>query len=435
MMRTRSGVVAGIGLCLVAAACGGGGTDGDAAVRTSVVVPATSARTALADTTAAPTPSVTEGPTTSAPSSADPTPAPRTGVSVITDEVVDNPAFDALEARIVKVVGDAGLPGASLLVVHDGEVVEQEAWLGYDLDTRVPIASATKWLSAATIMTLVDEGRLALDAPISTYVAELEGRPTGRITLRQLLSFTSGLRSDEADPCSADPDVSLAECTRRLVSLGLRHEPGAEYRYDSVHLRVAATLAELVTGVPFAELFQQRIAGPLGMDRTYYFQVADADRTPVDHPNPAGSAASTLGDYGRFLEMIVRGGVAPDGTQVLSEAAISEMEANQTEGLPVYGAAFRRKNRTPYGLGHWIDWTYPDGATMVSSSPGKFGFRPWVDWENDLFGVYLVRDQRETEDLPSGDPDASSAGGVWILSMAADAVGGSLPEEFFPHRG
>jgi CubicO group peptidase (beta-lactamase class C family) len=170
------------------------------------------------------------------------------------------------------------------------------------------------------------------------------------------------------------------------------------------------------------------------MDRTFFFQVGDPQRETVDHPMPAGGAASTLGDYGRFLEMIVNGGVAPDGTRILTQASIDEMETNQTEGLPVFGSSFRRNNQAPYGLGHWIDWTDEDGATMVSSSPGTFGFRPWVDWENDVFGVYLVHDTIDESHPDFGDPDRPNASGSWIIEMSAEAVGGSLPREFYGHR-
>ncbi len=331
-------------------------------------------------------------------------------------------------------VEGAGLPGASLLVVHDGEVVQQEAWGSYDLTTRVPIASGSKWLSAATIMTVVEDGQLALDEPISTYVPELAGVPTGRISLRQLLTFTSGLRAEESDPCAEDPEVDLVTCAGRYVRAGLRHPPGEEFRYDSVHLRVAGALAEQVTGVPFAQLFQERIAQPLGMTDTRFFQVGDPSRELVTHPNPAGGAVSTLGDYGRFLEMIAAGGVAPGGTRILTEESIAEMETNQTEGLPVFGSSFRRRTQAPYGLGHWIDWTAADGSTLVSSSPGTFGFRPWIDWEHDLFGVYLVMDTIEPGDPDYGDPDRPSASGGWIISMSAEAVGGSLPTDFYGHR-
>ena len=231
-----------------------------------------------------------------------------------------------------------------------------------------------------------------------------------------------------------DPDTDLATCARRLVANGLRHAPGEEFHYDSVHLTVAAALAEQVTGVPFAELLQQRIAEPLGMSSTRLPQVGDPARDEVDHPNPAGGAISTLGDYGRFLEMVVHDGVAPDGTRLLTAGSIAEMATNQTEGLPVYGSSFRRRSQAPYGLGHWIDWTSADGETLVHSSPGTFGFRPWVDRANDVFGVYLVLDTVEPGDPDYGDPDRPNASGQWVIEMSAEAVGGSLPEELYPHR-
>lgn len=389
----------------------------------------TATTTATATTIAATPDTARPDPTSPGTTSPEPT-SPGTGYpSAVAATVVDDPAFEPLQERILGVVDELDLPGASLLVVHDGELVQQEAWGAYTLDTRVPIASASKWLTAAMIMTIVEDGLLELDAPISTYAPELDGTRPGTITLRQLLSFTSGLQSSDTTPCSEDPEVDLQTCARQSIARGLRHEPGGEFRYDSVHLLVAGALAEIVTGESFVDLFEQRIAGPLGMTETYWYQVQDPERVVVDHPFPAGGAVSTLGDYARFLEMIVHDGLAPDGTRLLEAATIAEMETNQTEGLEVYGSAFRRNTRSPYGLGHWIDWTYPDGATMVSSSPGAFGFRGWVDWENRLFGVYLVRD-----DTVSGDPAQAPSGGSWIYSMSATAVGGALPEAIYPHR-
>ena len=364
--------------------------------------------------------------------------------SAIEARVVDNPAFDALQQKVVSSLNAVGLPGASLLVVHDGRLVEQEAWLDYTLDTRVLIASGSKWLSAATIMTLVDEGRLALDTPISTYLPRQlpDGKAANAatVTLRQLLSFTSGLAANEAVPCADDPDTTLVDCAGQFLARGLVHPPGEAFRYGSQHLLVAAAVAEVVSGVPFAELFQQRIARPLGMTQTLFGQVGTGRTTDVDHPFPAGGAASTLGDYGRFLEMLVHDGVAPSGTRILSAGSIAQMQTNHTENVRFgSGSEFRRRTRGIYGLGEWIDWTYPDGSTMVLSSDGAFGFRPWIDKKNGLFGVYLVLDKDKgyvegDPDATSGDTDKVSTSGLWVFEMAAKAVGGSLPSSYYPHR-
>ena len=384
--------------------------------------------------------------------SAAPTAAPTTPAaaadgaytSVITDEVVDDPALDAFEQKVTGLAEQVGLPGVSLLVVQHGVLVEQEAWGEYDLDKIVPIASGSKWFTAATIMSLVDEGLIDLDEPISTYVPELEQlrNKVGTITMRQLLSFTSGLVADAKLPCYSTGDVSLQECAAQFARAGVVHDPGAAFRYGGQHMFMAGAVAEIVTGVPFAELFQQRVAVPLGMAHTGFVQTASGGQVEnVTHTTPAGGAISTLGDYGRFLEMIVHDGVAPDGTRILEAATVAEMQENQIEGAEYMTAsAFRVERESPYGLGEWLDWTDENGEALVLSSDGAFGFRPWIDKVNDLYGVYLIVDTGEG--YVEGDPFAPAddggkvhTSGGWVFSDVAEALGGSLPAVFYPDRG
>ena len=360
--------------------------------------------------------------------------------SAIAADVVDNPAFDDFEEQITGLINQTGLPGASLLVVQHGELIEQEAWLGYTLDTAVPIASASKWLTAATIMTLVDEGLIALDEPISTYIPDAAGTRAGEITMRQLLSFTSGLVSEDDVPCVSDPSSSLVDCAITLASLPLVHTPGEVFRYGGQHLYVAGAIAEVITGVPYADLFRQRIAEPLGMTKTFFVQVDGSRYTDVTNTKPAAAAVTTLGDYGRFLEMIMHGGVAPDGTRLLQSATVAEMQTNQISGARYGNAApFRVKDESPYGLGEWLDWTNPDGSALVLSSDGALGFRPWIDKQNDLFGVYLVKDDGSAAVDGNPTPDADDTNqvyvsGNWIFELVAEALGNPLPRNKYPDR-
>ncbi len=380
--------------------------------------------------------------TTTTTSAAQPTTSTPAGgyTSAITDEVVDHPGLDSVERRVVDRIGRADLPGASLLVVQDGELIEQEAWGDYTLATVVPIASGSKWLTAATIMTLVDEGKLDLDEPIASYLPEAEGTDVGDVTTRHLLSLTSGLADERAAPCPETGEGTLQECARQIAAAGLVHPPGTAFRYGSQHMHVAGALAEIVTGESFADLFQERIAKPLGMTSTMFRGIGSRDIENVVHPLPAGSAVSTLGDYGRFLEMLSHDGVAPDGTRILSAEAIAEMRTNHTETVRYAAAApHRMASEAPYALGSWIDWTDADGEAVVLSSDGKFGFRPWIDTSNDLFAVYLVEDRGSG--YVQGDPDASAddggkvhTSGLFIYEWVAEAVGDPLPKEYFPHR-
>lgn len=354
--------------------------------------------------------------------------------SAITGEVVANPAFKPLGRDITERITKAGLPGASLLVLHDGSLVEQEAFGSYTLDTVVPIASASKWLTGATIMSLVDDGLIDLDKPISTYLPNATGA-SGRITMRQLVSFTSGLEYDDRIPCVEDINKTLAQCNEEILALPLLAPPGTGYRYTSTHLHVAAGVAEAVTGQTFEQIFQERIAQPLGMTHTSFVNPVRTAKggAPDGHPNPAGSAVSTLGDYGRFLEMLVHEGVAPDGTRLLSAASIAAMSTDQTgDAKFVSAAAHHKASETPYGVGHWLDVVNPDGSALVESSPGKFGFRPWIDHVNNIAGVYLIVDEDDTHvaDSPDRAADAASdvqTSGNFVLIGAAEALGGKVP--------
>ena len=358
--------------------------------------------------------------------------------SAITDEVVDNPALDAFQEYVTGEIDKAGLPGVSLLVVQHGALVQQEAWGDYTLDTIVPIASGSKWLTAATIMTLVDDGTLSLDEPISTYVPGLKNK-VAKITFRELLSLTSGLIDDDRFACTDDPASTLTECAQQILAAGVAHDPGTAFQYGGQHHFVAGAIAEYVSGVPFAQLFHDRIAVPLGMEHTAFMQSGThGEVEDVTNTKPASGALTAMGDYARFLEMIVHGGVAPDGTRILQTSTVAEMQKNQTRGTTfVSAAAFREQQKTPYGFGEWLDWTDANGDAIVLSSDGALGFRPWIDKANDLFGIYLVNDAGGG--YVEGDPRASAddggkahTSGNWVFVDVAEGLGGSLPEEYHP---
>ncbi|NCY15982.1 MAG: class A beta-lactamase-related serine hydrolase, partial [Actinobacteria bacterium] len=97
-------------------------------------------------------------------------------------------------------------------MVRDGRVLRNRGYGDYDPITVVPIASASKWLTSATMMTLVDEGRISLDDRVSMYLPEFTG-VSGTATIRQLLSHTSGIA--QAD-CIWSVGSTLADCVSRV---------------------------------------------------------------------------------------------------------------------------------------------------------------------------------------------------------------------------
>jgi len=420
--RPLAGLVAAAFVTVTLAACGANRPVSDAA---------TSGPTTTIATTA-PSPTNTSGSTTGSTPASTPGTGDASYTSAITDSEVANPAFDDLERDITRRITEAGLPGASLLVLQDGKLVEQDAFGEYDLTTEVPIASASKWLSGATIMTLVDDGLIDLDEPIRTYLPEAKG-PSGAITTRQLMAFTSGLEYDDRIPCYSDFTKSVAQCNSEILALPLLAKPGTGYRYTGTHLHVAAGVAEAVTGQTWEAIFQERVAQPLGMTKTTF--VGGEFRMALSgdgHPAPAGSATSTLGDYGRFLEMIIHDGVAPDGTRILTSASIDEMAHDQTGDSAFISAAPNHKAaETPYGIAHWLEVVDAEGNAIVESSPGKFGFRPWIDHANNMAGVYLVLDKDDTHVADSPDNTATTptvqTSSNFVIHGSIKALGGKAP--------
>lgn len=318
------------------------------------------------------------------------------------DDAPSSYDFSKLTASIRQAVEEAPLEGACLLVVQDGKTIAEQCFGRYTSDTVVPIASASKWLSAATIMTLVDEGKLSLDDPVSKYLPKFTGKK-GRITIRQLLSHTSGLPGQA--PALGDFRTTLAEAVDRIAEIELVAEPGTEFRYGGVSMQVAGRVAEIVGGKPWAKIFQERIAGPCEMTSTRYGRFGLSR-----NPRIAGGASSTLHDYRNFLTMILGRGEF-QGRRVLSVEAIRQMEQDQTRGAESKAATLvRLQAGTKYGLGEWLDRQDERGQGIEISSPGAFGFRPWIDREHDLLGIFVVeiRDQRAKRKLASaGNPQVA----------------------------
>lgn len=275
------------------------------------------------------------------------------------------------------------LPGAALLVVKDGKVAYERYFGAYTPETVVPIASSSKWLSAAVIMTLVDEGKLDLDAPVSRYLPQFTG-DKARMTIRQMFSHSSGLVDF---PGAWDYGTTMGDYADRVAREGvMAGPPGSGVRYASASMQVVGAIAEKVTGKSWNALFAERIGQPCEMTSTTY-----ALRPENRNPMLAGGARSSLRDYGRFLEMIAGKGVYK-GRRVLSEQAVREMQKDQTGDLPLLRASNDRMGRAShYGLGEWLDVQAPDGRTLQVSSPGAFGFRPWLDLDRNLYGVFMMQ--------------------------------------------
>ena len=296
------------------------------------------------------------------------------------------PDFTPVTTRVQTLVASAGLPGAAVLIVRNGEPIYQRAFGNYTLDQRVPIASASKWLSAAVIARLVERGVLRWDDRIERY---LPNAPADKraITLRQLFSHTSGLTGAAAF-CLSDPTASMQACVDNILATPLLYAPGRGFLYGGNSMQVAGRMAEIASGLRWDDLFRAEVAQPLGLTQTDYgfFSMAPG-YVEISNPRIAGGARSTLTDYGRVLQAFLERG-SVNGAQWLSPALIDQMAEDQSRGAPVIETPL--PGALGYGIGQWIERVDANGRASLLSSPGAFGFYPVIDHAAGFAGVFLV---------------------------------------------
>ncbi len=280
-------------------------------------------------------------------------------------------SLSAAHGRLTAAVASGVIPGAGLWVVGP-ETGPREQYFGrYHATTRIPIDTSSQWLATATVLSLLDSGDMSLSDPLIRFFPDV-GDDKAAITLRQLLSHTSALQAQH--PCVAQSGWSLAQCTEEILAAPLNGEPGDDFRIGSAAYQVAGRIAEIIADASWEEIFQNRLATPLGMTGTTF----------GDSPNPrVGSGATTnLGDYGKFLQEIL---AAMEGQgKVLSP----EMATEMLTAIEIEGLATDQNQGKVFALGCWVE-PDPEGSESYSH-PGVFGFTPWLDPTRRQAGVLLL---------------------------------------------
>jgi CubicO group peptidase (beta-lactamase class C family) len=285
--------------------------------------------------------------------------------------------------------------GIAITVSRDGKVIYERSE-GQDLRQPMLIASASKWLSAAVLMSVVDEGKVTLDDKLSKFLPYFTGDKAA-ITFRQAFSHTAGFASDSAldliqrsatgpGSCVIDRNTTMDACAREIARIPLANPPGTAFAYGQYSMQAAGRALEVATGKPFAQLFEERIAKPLGMTATRTTVLARRASNPL----VAGGYIASASDYARFLAMILNGGVF-EGKRVLSAASVAEMQKDQTKGARIVSTPYQRWDPgRRYGLGEWLE-RVEDGTVRAVGSQGAFGFSPWIDHDRNLTGVFAIR--------------------------------------------
>jgi CubicO group peptidase (beta-lactamase class C family) len=317
-----------------------------------------------------------------------------------------------IDRAITSTIDQRRMPGAVYHLERGGAQVEKaygrQSYLpDAPADSRATvfdIASLTKVVATApAVLMLAEQGRVNLDAPLIDYFPECAGGGRDTITIRHLLTHTSGLPSG----LPALPDWRGGETAHALACTRVpTHTPGTFFRYSDVNFILLGQLVERVSGQSLAQFAHARIFAPLGMRDTGFLpltrhKVAVIAPTAqlengllqgvVHDPSArrmggvAGSAGvfSTAADLARYARMLLAGGTL-DGVRVLSPASVALLTTDQS---PPGVAAHR-------AMGMDIDSAYakPRGSVFPVGSYGHTGFTGcilWIDPHSRTFYVFL----------------------------------------------
>jgi CubicO group peptidase (beta-lactamase class C family) len=321
------------------------------------------------------------------------------------------------QTRIPQLMAEQDVPGISVAVV-DGDHVLWAQGFGYaDRDRKTPVTlntifsvqSMSKLFTATAVMRAVQEGKVDLDVPITTYLPDFrvnsafEQHPERKITLRMLLSHTAGFTHEapvgnnyELDPGTFEVHVKSIEDT------WLRFPVGTGYAYSNLGIDLAGYILEKVYGKPLAQVMNDEVLGPVGMGHSTFDRAtidATADRaigyTAMGIPSPlvdvpmtaAGGLYASVSDLARFLSFQLGDGTI-DGRVVLDSGLMAEQRT-----IPSPNAG----SQAGYALGvmrtRWRAERYQD---LFNHGGGGFGFLSDLWWVPSMqLGIAVLTNSSE----------------------------------------
>jgi|694.fasta_scaffold20446_7 CubicO group peptidase (beta-lactamase class C family) len=362
---------------------------------------------------------------------------------------VSDPKFVGIPQAMQQFVKDGTLSGSVTLLAREGKVLSFEAIGLADIatkkameyDTVFWIASMTKPITAIGVMLLQEEGKLSLDDPIEKYLREFKGqlmikvksaehtvlvKPARPVTIKDLLTHTSGLVSHSPLDGEAIDVLSLKEAVITYALSPLQFEPGSQWSYCNPGINTLGRLIEVVSGEEYADFMEKRIFRPLGMRNTTFWpdkkqlsRLATSYKASPDSrglepvgiryltkpysnkkraPLAAGGLFSTAEDLLKLYQMILDGGVIgkkrllrPETIQLMTTNHTGEIKAGFSEGMGM-------------GLGFQVV-RQPAGVTAMLS-PGTFGHggahgtQGWIDPTTKTIYILLIQ---RTGLKPTGD--------------------------------
>jgi len=322
-------------------------------------------------------------------------------------------------ALFEQAVAKDDLQGAVLLVARHGKIVlcEPVGWrdrskqVPMSRDTLFHVASNTKPVIATAVLMLAEQGKLDLNAAALSYLPSFDTPKSNAITVRQLLSHTSGFRIPTIflTPLLKKSDAhadwpNLRSEVDRFGPIGAAVTPGTSYSYSNAGYNTLGALVEVVSGRPLEDFLIERIYRPLGMNESNHqdrpglterracvyrkkddkWEVAYRPGDAPTYPFVRGSGGliTSAGDYAKFLQLYLNGGTY-DGRRLLSRESVRAATAGQTRSI--YSAEDLKTRTSFYGYGWQLA---ADGTYGHSGSDGTYA---WIDPKRDLFGIVFTQ--------------------------------------------
>ncbi len=288
--------------------------------------------------------------------------------------------------------------GLTVEIATPKGVVYSHSCKGFSNSAPVEIMSAAKWVSATVLLRLVDQGVLSLDEKMSRVLKDRDGKPwsgdMGDITLRRLLSMTSGISGEDVNLLKRSDltSISLEEAVHRIYETqhdaATTRTPGSYFFYGSTHFRIAARYAEVKTGKTWAQIYSEQLRSPLGWSSRSVYEYS------ATNPDPAYGLVMTGQEYMQFMLLQLRSGLNGT-TRLLSETILDEQRTDQfLDTTSILFSPYALMGKTyHYGLGVWIDSTDTDPGEVASqvSSAGVYGWIPWINYKSNYAAVIMTK--------------------------------------------
>lgn len=314
---------------------------------------------------------------------------------------------------------------ASVYVRHHDQEFARSFGAAKSSDDIFLIASITKPMAVAALMTLYDQGKFQLDDPLLKHIPEFTGDDRGEVTIQQLLTHTSGLPDQLPENESLRKrHAPLDEFVEHAIRTPLLFKPGSRYSYSSMGILLASEMAQRISGTPFAKFVQRTVFDPLQMKHSALglgtLRVEETMQCQVENAaaeSGAGSAESKTWDwnspYWRGLGAPWGGAhaSAPDVGRFFAEFLEPTGKIVSPETARLMITNHNREGFKPRGLGFAVGTAAasPGCSPATFSHGGATGALAWADPATKTICVVLTT-------LPSG------AAKPHPRQMASDAV-------------